>query len=266
MNELNITKKSKLFAQIINIYNPKENFEINKQYFKSENPSDLINSAQNSDCDILALKFNIQKESEIASAAILLAKLLPNISKHLMICGTCDDEIDKKLLPELIKKLDRSNCIISNINEKTYQTIIPSVIKGEHYAILKTPIDINLAKELNILVSEMGLPLEKIIMNTDIGGLGYGYEYGFSIMEKVSIEGKNGDKYLNLPLFSDASTEALRTKEAKSSDFTQYWGNLTQRAKMIELSACAGILAAGANIITVNCPENISILKEMVNN
>ena len=255
MNELSINKNSKLFALQINIFNPKENFEIAQKDFKSEKPSDLINYANSSSCDILALKFNIKTVEEIPSAVELLKKSLPQIKKPLMICGAADDEIDKLLLPELTKILDRKNCIIGNINDKTYKQIIPNIVQGEHYAVLKTPIDINLAKELNILSVDMGLPLDKIIMNTDIGGLGYGYEYGFSIMEKVRLEGEKGDKYLDLPLFSDASTESLRTKEAKSDDYPPSWGDLDSRAKMIEVSA---------NIIVVNVPSNIQILKELI--
>ena len=135
------------------------------------------------DCDILALKFDedIEKSKEV------LKDILPQIDKPLMICGSGKDDTDRVLLPELIKILDRA-CIISYVTEKTYKDIIPFVIEGGHYAVLKTPIDINLAKELNILCIDMGLEKSKIIMNTDIGGLGYGYEYGYSIMEKVRLE------------------------------------------------------------------------------
>jgi len=263
-DKLNINKNSKLFALYLNIYNPKENFEITKNYFKSENPSDLINMAQNSEGDILALRFNIKSPSEIPDSVEILKSNLSQITKPIMICNTGDDLIDVKLLPELIRVLDRENCIISGINEKTYKQIIPEVIKGNHYAVLKTPIDINLAKELNILSVDLGLNLEKIIMNTDIGGLGYGYEYGFSIIEKVRQEGEKGDKYLNLPLLSEAVIEALKTKEAKSEELPSSWGNLQERAKMIELSSASGILAAGANIILMSSPDNIKIMKGLV--
>ena len=262
-DKLNITKESKLFAILLNIYNPKDNFEISKKYFKSENPSDLINLAQNTSCDILNLKFNIKKENDIPNAINLLQELLPIISKPLMISGCSDDKLDKILLPQLINQLDRE-CIISYANENTYKKIIPEVIKGNHYIVLKSPIDINLAKELNILATDLGLDTNKIIMNTDIGGLGYGYEYGFSIMEKINIEGQNGDKYLNLPIISEASIESLQTKEAKSSDYNTSWGELTTRANMIEISACAGVLSAGANIIVMNNPDNITIMKGLI--
>lgn len=236
-----------LFAQVINIKNPKEL------------PSDLAISQY---CDILGFRF-LEYDSEFCANKIL-KQVQNDIKKDLpfLFIGTGDDEIDKTILPEIANNMEKP-CIIANINEKTYKTIIPSIIKNNHYAVLKTPIDINLAKELNILCIDMGLSPEKIIMNTDIGGLGYGFEYGYSIMEKIRVEGKN-DKYLNFPLFSDASFEALKTKEAKSDEYSSSWGSLEQRARMIELSACTGAIAAGANIITIHNPENIIILKGLV--
>ncbi len=201
------------------------------------------------DCDILALKFdeNIEKSKGI------LKNILPQIDKPLMICGCGKDEIDKILLPELIKILDRV-CIISFVTEKTYKDIIPYVIEGGHYAVLKTPIDINLAKELNILCIDMGLDKGKILMNTDIGGLGYGYEYGYSIMEKIRLE--SDDEYLNIPLISEAGLESLKTKEAK------FGGE--KRARMTELTAVSGALAAGANIVLIKNPDNINIIRGLL--
>lgn len=242
MKELNITKNSKLFALGVGV--------------KNTTPKTLADLQKN-DCDIIALKFEDINDTEN------LKNLLPHISKPLMVCGCGDDEVDKILLPKIMQNLDRE-CIISDANEQTYKEIIPYAIKGNHHIILKSPIDINLAKELNILSVDMGLDKSKIIMNTDIGGLGYGYEYGFSIMEKVIQEGKKGDEYLEFPLFSDASGEALKTKEARSDDFSASYGKLEERKQMVELTACAGVIAAGANIIMVNIPKNISILKGLV--
>lgn len=203
---------------------------------------------QGINCDIFALKFSedIEKSKEI------IKNILPEIDKPLMICGCGKDDIDKVLLPELIKILDRV-CIISYVTEKTYKNIMPLVISGGHYVVLKTPIDINLAKELNILCTDMGLDKSKIIMNTDIGGLGYGYEYGYSIMEKIIQERSKGDEYLNMPLICEAGIESLKTKEAKLGS--------EKRARMIELASTSGALAAGANIVVIKYPQNIQILR-----
>ena len=118
-------------------------------------------SLPDADCDILAIKF----DEDIEKSKDILKNKLPEFDKPLMICGCGKDDIDRVLLPELLKILDRE-CIISYVTEKTYKDIIPAVIKGGHYAVLKTPIDINLAKELNILCLDMGLDKNKIIMNT----------------------------------------------------------------------------------------------------
>ena len=219
---MEVTKNSKLLA----LYT--ENFEQNISQ----------------DCDILALKFN----EDIELSKVLLKKYLPQIKTPLMICGCGKDEIDSLLLPELIKILDRE-CIISYITEKTYKNILPSVIKGNHYAVLKTPIDINLAKELNIISIDMGLPKNRIIMNTDIGALGYGYEYGYSMIEKVRLE---EDEYLNFPIISEAPLESLKTKEAKQSQ---------NRAKMIEITSASGAFAAGANIVITSNADIIKTLQ-----
>ncbi|MBR1618815.1 hypothetical protein IJ674_02835 [bacterium] len=201
------------------------------------------------DCDILAIKF----DEDIEKSKEFFKNILPKTDKPLMICGCGKDDTDRILLPELIKIADRV-CIISYVTEKTYKDIIPSVIQGGHHVVLKTPIDINLAKELNILCIDMGLDKGKILMNTDIGGLGYGYEYGYSIMEKIRLE--SDDEYLNLPLISEAGLESLKTKEAK------YGGE--KRAKMIELTAVSGALAAGANIVVVKNPDNVGVIRGLL--
>lgn len=202
----------------------------------------------NEDCDILGLKFTEDIEKGIEA----FKELLPFIDKPLMLIGSGDDEIDIKLLPELMKLIDRE-CIIGIANEKNYKQIVPDVIKGNHTLIIRTPIDINLAKEMNILTSDMGLPLDKILIDTDIGGLGYGFEYGYSIMEKIKLEGKSGDKYLNMPIISFATEETAKTKEAKDKDLALY----------LEITSAAAVKAAGAEYIVLTNPQSYKTLKEL---
>lgn len=202
----------------------------------------------NEDCDILGLKFTEDIEKGIEA----FKKLLPFIDKPLMLIGSGDDEIDVQLLPKLMKLIDRE-CIIGIANEKNYKQIVPDVIKGNHILIIRTPIDINLAKEMNILTSDMGLPLDKILIDTDIGGLGYGFEYGYSIMEKIKLEGQSGDKYLNMPIISFATVETAKTKEAKDKDLALY----------LEITSAAAVKAAGAEYIVLTNPQSYKTLKEL---
>ncbi len=218
----------------------------------------LVTAAENLEPDILGLKFNIEKENDKKRAVEILQNLLPFIRKPLMIRGAGNDELDKLLLPELAKTLDRE-AIIASANENTYKTIVPFT-KEKHYIVLRSPIDINLAKEINILSHDLGQPLDKIIIDTDIGGLGYGFEYGYSIIEKIKLE-ENKDKYLSAPIISFACEEALKTKETKSTDFSKSWGSLNERIVMFEIAAASAVRAAGADLIVINHPETLKIMK-----
>ncbi len=246
-----------LYALEINIFDTKDNFQIAKDFFRTNKRGLLLEKAQSSACDILCLKFNIKSETDIPKSVRILKALLPKISKPLMINGVYDNNLNIKLLPALIKTLDRK-CIICSANERTYKDILPAVIKGKHKIVLKSPIDIHLCRELNILASDIGLSLDKIIIDTDIGGLGYGLDYGYSIIEKIKLE---DDKYLNLPVISFAAQESLRTKEAKYNTFSKSWGDLKTRASMYEIASASAVKAAGADIIVLYNPESIKIMK-----
>jgi acetyl-CoA decarbonylase/synthase complex subunit delta len=227
---------------------------------------DLIIKAQEVACDILALKFNINEnnlEENIEKSKDLLKTILPHIKKPLLIRGVNNKSVDVLLLPELMSVLDRE-VIIAFATENSYKEIVPAVIKGGHILVIRTPIDINLAKEMNILTSDMGLNLDKILIDTDMGGLGYGLEYGYSIMERIKIAAFEGDKMLNMPLIAFAGEEALKAKEAKSDTFSESFGDFKERSKMFELATASAVIAAGANIIVLENPESIKILKDLI--
>ncbi|MDD3437225.1 MAG: hypothetical protein PHC64_08755 [Candidatus Gastranaerophilales bacterium] len=229
-------------------------------------PLTLISMAQQTDCDILALKFNIPEDDlgeNIKKAQDLLKELLPHIRKPLLIRGINNKSVDVKLLPALMEVLDKA-VIIAFADENTYKEIVPPVVKGGHILAIRTPIDINLAKEMNILTSDMGLSLDKILIDTDMGGLGYGLEYGYSIMECIKLAAFEGDKMLSMPLIAFAGEEALKAKETKSDTFPPSFGDFKQRSKMFELTTASAVIAAGANVIVLENPESIGIIKNLV--
>lgn len=259
---------SPIFALEINIMNPEESSHIVKDYFNDKlvNPLELIKQAQESDCDILALKFNVSEDdldTQIKKAKDLLKNMLPHIKKPLLVRGINNKSVDIKLIPELVSVLDRE-AIIAFADENTYKDIVPSVIKGNHILAIRTPIDINLAKEMNILTSDMGLSLDRILVDTDMGGLGYGLEYGYSIMERIKQAAYAGDTMLNMPLIAFAGEEALKVKETKSDTFSESWGDFKKRSIMFEITTAAAVLAAGANLIVLQHPDSIKNLKGLI--
>lgn len=260
-------KSAPVFALELNIFDFNSSSHIVKDYFK-ETGIELVKKAQDTKCDILALKFNVPEDNldeNIKRAKALLKKLLPHIKKPLLVRGVNNKSVDIKLLPTLMEVLDRE-AIIAFVDENTYKEIVPSVIKGNHILAIRTPIDINLAKEMNILTSDMGQSLDRILIDTDMGGLGYGLEYGYSIMERIKLAAFAGDTMLNMPLIAFAGEEALKAKEAKSDTFSKSWGDFKTRSIMFEIATASAVIAAGANVIVLEHPESINVLKELTNN
>lgn len=257
-----------VFALELNIFNFEASSHIVKDYYakcKVQNAKCLVETAQASDCDILALKFNTPEDNldeNIKKAQTLLQELLPVIKKPLLVRGINNKSVDIKLLPALMEVLDRE-VIIAFADENTYKEIVPSVVKGGHILAIRTPIDINLAKEMNILTSDMGLNLDKILIDTDMGGLGYGLEYGYSIMERIKLAAFEGDKMLNMPLIAFAGEEALKAKETKSNTFDKNFGDFKERSIMFEITTASAVIAAGANLIVLEHPDSVKVLKSI---
>lgn len=275
-NDAFLTSKP-IFALELNIFDFEASSHIVKDYYEREKEKGkrekesihLVNIAQDTPCDILALKFNIPEDNldeNIKKAKSLLAKLLPHIKKPLLVRGVNNKSVDVKLLPALMEILDRE-VIIAFADENTYKEIVQPVVKGGHILAIRTPIDINLAKEMNILTSDMGLSLDKILIDTDMGGLGYGLEYGYSIMERIKLaaigENIGGDKMLNMPLIAFAGEEALKAKEAKSDTFDKNFGDFKERSIMFEITTASAVIAAGANLIVLEHPDSVKVLKSI---
>lgn len=256
-----------IFALTVNVFDFSKSSHIVKDFYNSENIEDIVKSANAVDCDILNLKFNLEEtpslNDDIEKSKKLLKTLLKYITKPLMIQGANNKEVDTLLLPALIEELDRE-AIIAFVDENTYKSIVPSVIKGNHILVIRTPIDINLAKEMNILVKDIGMDINKILIDTDMGGLGYGLEYGYSIIERIKLAAQSGDEMLNMPLIAFAGDEALKAKETKSDSYDKNYGDFKERSMMFEITTASSICAAGANIVVVHYPNTISTLKSVI--
>ncbi|MCM8802066.1 MAG: acetyl-CoA decarbonylase/synthase complex subunit delta, partial [Candidatus Omnitrophica bacterium] len=150
--------------------------------------------------------------------------------------------------------------------DKNYKQIGASAIAYKQVVIASTPIDINLAKQLNILLLELGVPENKIIMDPTVGALGYGIEYTYSVMERDRIAGLlQGDDKLAFPLYCYLSKEVWKIKEVnipESSDFKI--GKEAERGIMFEALTATLLLLAGADIVVIRHPETIKLIDEFI--
>jgi len=136
---------------------------------------------------------------------------------------------------------------------------------NKHTLIANSPLDINICKQLNILINEMGMPLDKIIIDPSIGGLGYGIEYAYSIGERGRIGSLQGDKMLALPTMGTVGHEAWKTKEAQaSSDEYPGWGEQEERGILWEAVTASTLLQSGLDILVMRHPEAVKLVKKNI--
>jgi CO dehydrogenase/acetyl-CoA synthase delta subunit len=157
------------------------------------------------------------------------------------------------------------NLLLNWVETDNYRTIAGAAMAYGHTIAAQTPIDVNMAKQLNILLSNMDIKPEQIVMDPMTGALGYGLEYTYSVMERIRLTALGGDKMLAGPMILSPGQECAKTKELKA-DAAAFpaWGDLGKRAAMWELATATCFLYAGADILIMYHPEAAKAVKKTI--
>ncbi len=192
-------------------------------------------------------------------------KVLSAVDLPLIVIGPGVAEKDNAVLVAASEAARGQRIGLGNCEEKNYRTIAAVCISDGHVAVAKSPLDINLAKQLNILLTDIGVPADSIIMDLDTGALGYGLEYALSIRERVRLAALGGDAMVNMPVLSHAGAEAWRQKEAKASQgIPAAWGSVEERGMAWEELTALTVLNAGSNIVTLLHPKSVERMKATI--
>ena len=191
--------------------------------------------------------------------AAFIKKLLSKVNVPLIILGSGNDAKDALLLPVCAEIAKGERSLIGSATQDNYKAIAASALANGHSVIAESPIDVNIAKQLNILISDMGMPLERIAINPTIGALGYGLEYAYSIMERARLAALSGDKTLASPFVCFVGQEAWRAKEAKAAE------NLDQGI-MWEVLTATALIQAGADLLIMRHPKAIEKVSKYIDN
>jgi acetyl-CoA decarbonylase/synthase complex subunit delta len=199
--------------------------------------------------------------------ASFIKDLLKAVAVPLIIIGCGDDAKDNQVLTACSEAAKGQRCLFGSVVQDNYKTLVAAVSADGHNIIAESPIDINIAKQLNILISDMGLPLERIVINPTIGALGYGLEYAYSIMERARLAALSGDKTVASPFICFVGQESWRAKEAKVA-VNEYpsWGAQAERGIIWETLTAVALLQSGGDLLVMRHPSAIEKVNKYIDN
>ncbi len=184
----------------------------------------------------------------------------------LLVFGPGQAEADNNLLVPVAEATKGERLVLGIAEDKNYRTIIATAMANGHLVNARSPMDVNLAKQLNILISDMGMPLDRVLMDPTTGALGYGIEYGFSAMERLRQAALQGDAMTQLPMLVTPGYEAWKTKEAKVEvGVPAAWGDWLERSINWETLTAVTLIEAGADIVVLRHAESVRRVKVAVN-
>ncbi|MDR1892305.1 MAG: CO dehydrogenase/CO-methylating acetyl-CoA synthase complex subunit beta [Oscillospiraceae bacterium] len=203
------------------------------------------------------------KSAEVAVK--LVGEVLKAVDVPLIITGHNSFDKNNEVLKAIAAAYTGENLLFNWVEQDNYRTIAGACMAYGHTVVAQSPIDVNIGKQLNILLTNMDLAADKIIMDPMTGAIGYGLEYTYSVMERIRLTGLGGDKMLVSPLIVSTGQECIKMKEfrATGEDFPE-WGDLARRAAAWELSTAVSLLYAGADILIMYHPEAAMAAKKTI--
>lgn len=199
-------------------------------------------------------------------AAEVAKRVAGAVEVPLIVYGTGNTDKDAEVLVKVAEVLQGKNVVLGPVKEDNYKTIGAAALGFGHNVAGETPIDVNMAKQLNILLSNLGVKPENTIIDPSTGSLGYGLEYTYSVIERDRLSAlAQNDKTLQFPVLVNLAKEVWKTKEAKAgAEEEPAWGDPRQRAVSWEIITAIALLVAGADILTVRHPRSIAALKAFI--
>jgi len=198
-------------------------------------------------------------------AVEVVKSVLEAVDVPLIVTGHNHYEKVNEVIKAVAQACQGENLLLNWAEQDNYRTIAGAALAYGHSVVAQSPIDVNIAKQLNILLTNMSVKPEQIVMDPMTGAMGYGIEYTYSVMERIRMSGLGGDKMLAGPMIVSPGQECIRAKEVKAPQPTfPAWGNLETRAAAWELATAATLLYAGADVLIMYHPQAAAAVKETI--
>ena len=198
-------------------------------------------------------------------AADLVKEILQTVSVPLIITGHGHFEKHNQVMKAVAEAAAGENCLINWVEQDNYKTIAAVCMAHGHCLVAQSPIDVNIAKQLNIQLTDMSFPADKIVIDPLSSPLGYGLEYSYSIMERIRSDGLAGDQMLNLPMMITPGPESLNCKEAwAADDIVPEWGKMELRTAYWEITTAMSLMLAGAELLVMHHQQAVEVVRKKI--
>ncbi|MBQ1311166.1 MAG: acetyl-CoA decarbonylase/synthase complex subunit delta [Blautia sp.] len=185
----------------------------------------------------------------------------------LVVEGCKNVEKDAELLPKVAEVLQGRNVLVMSEKEENYKAIGAAAgLAYDQIVGAESAVDINLAKQLNVVTTQLGVNAQKIVMNVGSAAAGYGYEYVVSTMDRIkgAALGQN-DNMLQMPIITPVSAETWGVKESTASEADMpEWGNVEERGIDMEVVTAAADLAAGSDAVILRHPKSVETISALI--
>lgn len=196
----------------------------------------------------------------------VVKKVADAIDVPLVVWGTANDDKDSELLRRVAEVCEGKNVAVGPVTDKNYKQIGAMAIGYRQVVMASSPIDVNLAKQLNILLGNLGVSEEKVIIDPTTGGLGYGLEYTYSVMERDRMAAlTQEDAKLQFPIICNIAPEVWKTRETRlTKEEDPKLGDEKKRSVLMEAVTAMTLLVAGADIVVMRHPDSVSLVRDMI--
>jgi acetyl-CoA decarbonylase/synthase complex subunit delta len=232
-------------------------------------PTKWAKAAEAAGADLIQLSLSLTDENGNPttpdSAVKAVKDVLSATGLPLIVFGPGQAEADNNLLVPVAEATKGERLVLGVAEDKNYRTIVATAMANRHLVDARSPMDVNLAKQLNILISDMGMPLDRVLMDPTTGALGYGIEYGFSAMERLRQAALQGDAMTQLPMLVTPGFEAWKTKESKVNvGVPKAWGDWLERSINWETVTAITLIEAGADIVVLRHAESVRRVRQAI--
>ncbi|MCL1855423.1 MAG: acetyl-CoA decarbonylase/synthase complex subunit delta, partial [Clostridia bacterium] len=196
----------------------------------------------------------------------LVKSILEAVDVPLIVTGTSHFDKNNEVIKAIAQACEGENLLFNWVEQDNYRTVAGAAMAYGHTLVAQSPIDVNISKQLNILLTNMGLAPDKIVIDPMTSSIGYGVEYTYSVMERIRLTGLGGDAMLLSPMIVSVGQECIKAKEFKATEAAfPDWGDLARRAAYWEAATAVTLLYAGADILILYMPESVRMVKKTIN-